>query len=114
MAVGPERGQKAEIGRGEAPAGPERHLPESQVLAGGSDVVTGAAGNDPDRALPERFHTLLHEHRVRALGHHRPGHDAHALPRAHPALEGSAREGGAQHKGRSRVPTLGRSAPQRA
>ena len=108
----PERGHEAEIGRGEAPAGLERHLPRSQVLAGGSDIVSGAAGANPDRVLPERLHALLHEHRVRALGHDRPGHDAHALPRAHHALEGSARERRAQHLelARTRVRQIG--APQ--
>ncbi len=35
---------------------------------------------------------LLHDYRIRTLGHRRTGHDAHAFPFAHLAVERTAGE----------------------
>ena len=85
------------MGRTNAGSRTDGEIPRLQVLARHAHVGARLfTMTDGDGVALDR-HALLHHHGVGALGHHRPGHDAYALPFADGPGEGLAGEGNAQH-----------------
>ena len=79
-----ERGQHADVGRAQQPAGAKRDRPPRQVFAGQAPVfalANDAGGEDDARAV--EAHELLRHDRVQSRWHGGPGHDAHALAQRH-------------------------------
>ena len=95
-----ERGDQSQLGRTYRLPGPDHGFARGEILAREAAVLAAflAGGDAHPLALdPDDF---LDHDRVGALGHHRAGHDAHALAFAHAAVElpsGESAAGKAQH-----------------
>ena len=91
-----ERRRQTKLGRAKTPSRGKRRLAQRHVLAGVAAVGALAdAGLQPHPTIRGGGAIFLHQHRVGAVGHRRPGEDADRLAAPDRAVERVARGGAA-------------------
>jgi hypothetical protein len=87
--------EQADVRRLQLYSGRQGDVAGSDVLAGRAHIGAAQRQRVDLHAFFVGGDTFLHDHGVGALGHRRPGHDAHAFTWAHPAVERPAGQRGA-------------------